>query len=97
MILIAGWGAAVAVITLLTLAPSSSEYRGEQIKLTKFYLDYDNYKSDPKNIDPSEVARVQRRVSSAPSGASESSCVRWALDRGAAQPVLPDDVHADGG
>jgi hypothetical protein len=46
--------------------PSYVEYRGEKIKLTKFYLDYDDYKNDPDNIDPSETRRVQRLVSEAP-------------------------------
>jgi len=48
------------------ILPSSIEYRGQKIKLTKFYLDYDEYKNDPDNIDPSESERVQRPVSEAP-------------------------------
>jgi hypothetical protein len=50
--------------------PSHVEYRGQQIKLSRFYLDYDDYKNDPDNIDPSETARVQRLVMEAPIGAS---------------------------
>jgi hypothetical protein len=46
--------------------PSSVDYRGEKIKLTKFYLDYEEYTNDPDNIDPSETERVQRLVSEAP-------------------------------
>ena len=42
------------------------EYRGEKIKLTKAYADYDDYKNDPQNIDPSETERVQRLVLGAP-------------------------------
>jgi hypothetical protein len=42
------------------------DYRGEKIKLTKAYADYDDYKNDPENIDPSETARVQRLVLGAP-------------------------------
>lgn len=38
------------------------DYRGEKIKLTRAYEDYDDYKNDPENIDPSETARVQRLV-----------------------------------
>jgi hypothetical protein len=38
------------------------DYRGEKIKLTKAYTDYDEYKNDPENIDPSETERVQRLV-----------------------------------
>jgi len=48
------------------LIPSYIEYRGEKIKLTRYYLDYDEYKNDPDNIDPSETARVQRLVMEAP-------------------------------
>jgi hypothetical protein len=43
-----------------------STNRGEKIKLTKAYADYDDYKNDPENIDPSETERVQRLVLSAP-------------------------------
>lgn len=38
------------------------DYRGEKIKLTKAYADFDDYKNDPENIDPSETERVQRLV-----------------------------------
>ncbi len=55
------------------ILPSSIEYRGENIKLTKFYLDYDDYKNDPDNIDPSETERVQRLVSQASIAHSFSS------------------------
>jgi hypothetical protein len=48
------------------ILPSSIDYRGQKIKLTKFYLDYDDYKNDPDNIAPSETERVQRLVSEAP-------------------------------
>jgi hypothetical protein len=48
------------------ILPSSIEYHGERIKLTKYYLDYEDYKDDPDNIDPSETKRVQRLVSEAP-------------------------------
>ena len=42
------------------------DYRGEKIKLTKIYANYDDYKNDPQNIDPSETERVQRLVLNAP-------------------------------
>lgn len=42
------------------------DYRGEKIKLTKAYADFDDYKNDPENIDPSETERVQRLVLGAP-------------------------------
>jgi hypothetical protein len=60
ILLTAGWEGLRRVI------PSTVDYRGEKIKLTKFYLDYDDYKNDPDNVAPSETARVQRMVSEAP-------------------------------
>jgi hypothetical protein len=59
-LLAVGWSVVRRVL------PSSVDYRGEKIKLTKFYLDYDDYKNDPNNIDPSENDRVRRLVSEAP-------------------------------
>ena len=59
-------GVAFLWLALLRIVPSSVDYRGEKIKLTRFYLDYDDYKNDPDNIDASETARVQRLVSEAP-------------------------------
>jgi hypothetical protein len=50
--------------------PSSIDYNGQKIKLTKLYLDYDDYKNDPDNIHPSETKRVQQLVSQAPIGHS---------------------------
>lgn len=47
---------------------ASIEYRGEEIKLSRSYFDYDDYKNDPNNIHPSEIGRVQRLVRSAPAG-----------------------------
>lgn len=47
-------------------APNEIEYRGEKIKLTKSYSDFDDYKNDPENIDPAETMRVQRLVMQAP-------------------------------
>jgi len=41
-------------------------YRGERIKLTRSYSDFDDYKNDPQNIDPTETGRVQRLVMQAP-------------------------------
>jgi hypothetical protein len=52
--------------------PSSVDYQGQKIKLSKFYLDYDDYKNDPDNIAPSETERVQRLVMGAPIAASFS-------------------------
>ena len=57
---------AAAWAVVRRILPSYVEYRGEKIKLTKFYLDYDDYKNDPDNIASSETLRVQRMVSGAP-------------------------------
>jgi|SRR5271166_266085 len=67
-LVVVGLVVAVAVLwaAVRRILPSSIEYRGEKIKLTKFYLDYDDYKNDPDNIAPSETQRVQRLVSEAP-------------------------------
>ncbi len=48
------------------LPAGTIEYRGQRIKLSKRYFDYDEYKNDPANIHVSEVARVQNLVRSAP-------------------------------
>jgi hypothetical protein len=53
-----------------TSLPSYIDYRDQKIKLSKFYLDYDDYKNDPDNIDKSETLRVQRLVSEAPIASS---------------------------
>jgi hypothetical protein len=42
------------------------DYRGEPVRLTKRYDDFDDYKNDPNNIAPEEYARVQRLVKGAP-------------------------------
>ena len=47
-------------------APDEIEYRGEKIRLSKPYADYDDYKNDPDNIAPAETARVQKLVTEAP-------------------------------
>jgi hypothetical protein len=69
------WPIVVAVLALSAAwliarrhIPSSLDYRGEKIKLTKFYLSFEDYKNDPDNIDSSEDARVQRLVAEAPIG-----------------------------
>ncbi len=67
----------VAVFATWTIVrrfiPSYIEYRGQRIKLTKYYLSYEDYKDDPENIHPSEIARVQRLVVEAPIASSFSS------------------------
>lgn len=64
---------AAAWVAVQRILPSSIDYRGQKIRLTKLYLDYDDYKNDPANIDPSETERVQRLVSEAPMARSFSS------------------------
>ena len=58
--------AAMACEVFTRVMPSTIEYRGQQIKLTRFYFDYDQYKNDPDNIHPSETARVQELVRRSP-------------------------------
>jgi len=43
-------------------------YRGQDIKLTKTYEDFDVYKNDPDNIDPGEIDRVEKLMLDAPMG-----------------------------
>jgi hypothetical protein len=45
------------------------EYRGQSIRLTKRYDDYDEYKNDPNNIAPTEYARVQALLKDTPAPA----------------------------
>src|SRR5262245_25997259 len=56
------------VVLSRLLPPGDVEYRGEKIQLSKWYYDYDDYKHDPENIAPSERARVERLVTTAPIG-----------------------------
>lgn len=49
------------------------EYRGEKIRLSKSYRDFDEYKNDPKNIDPSETERVQALVTKGAIGRTYST------------------------
>jgi hypothetical protein len=50
----------------LTFGGTSILYHGESIRLSHRYFDYEQYKSDPDNIHPDEIARVQRLVKAAP-------------------------------
>src|SRR5258708_38657719 len=64
--------ALIAIAMLWTVGrrhlPSDIEYQGEKIKLTKYYLSFEDYKDDPDNIDPSENKHVERLVTEAPLG-----------------------------
>ena len=42
------------------------EYHGQTVKLSRSYLEYDDYKNDPNNLAAEEVPRVQQLVKSAP-------------------------------
>ena len=42
------------------------DYRGQTIRLSKAYSDFDEYKNDPNNIAASETERVQQLVETAP-------------------------------
>ena len=44
----------------------SIEYRGQPVKLSKPYGDYDDYKNDPNNLTPGEAGKVHELVQSAP-------------------------------
>lgn len=62
------FGVLLAVLLAIGCERRSNEidYRGERIKLSKAYANYDDYKDDPGNIHPSETERVQRLVLGAP-------------------------------
>ena len=44
------------------------EYRGEHIKLTRWYNDYGSYKDDTNNIDVSELPKIERMMTEAKIG-----------------------------
>jgi len=56
---------AVATTSKLSLARAVVEYRGESIRLSRAYHDYEEYKNDPSNIHPDETTRVQKLVTGA--------------------------------
>jgi hypothetical protein len=60
--------AAAVVVGTTARSLGEVEYRGERIKLRRWYFDYDDYKNDPDNILRSELPRVQELVRSAPAG-----------------------------
>src|SRR5690349_14233721 len=47
------------------LPPGDVEYRGEKIRLAKWYFDYEDYEEDTDQLAPEELARVETLVSSA--------------------------------
>lgn len=44
------------------------DYRGEKIRLSKKYVDYDDYKNDPTNLAASEIPRVEKLMTDAQVG-----------------------------
>ncbi|MFK4385838.1 hypothetical protein ACVWYQ_006137 [Bradyrhizobium sp. USDA 3397] len=44
------------------------DYRGEKIRLSKKYVDYDDYKNDPANLAASEIPRVEKLMTDAKVG-----------------------------
>src|SRR6266478_8316043 len=42
------------------------QYRGQTIRLSRAYADFDEYKNDPNNIAAGETERVQQLVEGAP-------------------------------
>lgn len=44
------------------------DYRGEKIRLSKKYVDYDDYKNDPANLSASEIPRVEKLMTDAQVG-----------------------------
>ena len=44
------------------------DYRGETIRLSKKYVDYDDYKNDPDNLAASEIPRVEKLMTDAQIG-----------------------------
>lgn len=44
------------------------DYRGEKIRLSKKYVDYDDYKNDPTNLAASEIPRVEKLMTDAKVG-----------------------------
>jgi hypothetical protein len=82
--------ALLALAVLLVSAACSGgtvEYRGQQIRLRRVYLSYDDYKNDPENIHPEDVKRVQDLVRSAPPGPEVGS---WEeVSRGAHEITFP--------
>lgn len=60
------FAAAGSTRTTPGIAQAKIEYRGELIRLSRAYFDYDDYKNDPNNIHPEETVRVQALVKGAP-------------------------------
>jgi hypothetical protein len=45
---------------------SGLQYQGQDVKTSKQYDTYEDYKDDPNNLDPAEIPKMQQLVESAP-------------------------------
>src|SRR4051794_936194 len=43
----------------------SFEWRGQRFKMTRAFRDYDDYKNASDNIDPADIARIEKIMSEA--------------------------------
>jgi hypothetical protein len=75
--IVAGLGIVILTVAGLAVARTAYvevygdaeiEYRGEQVRLSNKYVDYDDYKNDPDNLAPSEIARVEKMMTEVPIG-----------------------------
>lgn len=48
------------------LPQNEIDYQGEKIKLAKYYFNYDSYKNDPENLDPSELGKIEKLITEFP-------------------------------
>jgi hypothetical protein len=60
-----GIGVGMWVAYLHVFGIQQIEYRGETFRLSKRYLSYESYRNDPRNIDPSEIARIEKIITAA--------------------------------
>ena len=72
------------VVLPRVLPAGTIDYRGKQIRLSKWYFDYDDYKNDPSNVDASELPRVQLLVRSTP---VDRTCRSWEAAAASVQDV----------
>jgi hypothetical protein len=55
-----------SVVLPRVLPPGEVEYRGEKIRLSKWYFDHEDYEEDTGQIADSELPRVESLVAKAP-------------------------------
>jgi hypothetical protein len=66
LILIAAAITMRCIVLPRVLPAGEVDYRGEKIRLSRWYFDYDDYKNDPDNIAQEEKLRVEQLVTTAP-------------------------------